>query len=835
MNSLKDLFKRSIFGVVLALAAVSHANEGGGESAHRGSECDELLNQTGKKSVARRKSSGRQATQEAASNGQRTYTLRSFFAGEAENIAIRHPFVLANAAEKVYSMLTAAPAREAVDPLYRVKKVMVHPMLAGEHPAAGGRMVVGQEESIHTFIQFLGSIARGDRSGKAIGFPGPAGTGKTELLYVEANIEQNLGKIDQYKQFSYRFKNLDQIPFLRNMYRFDKEGTPNLRFIDPNMPRSPFTLLREDMQDEILAETLPKIRAKWNMTISKGWKKPEPKTRDILRAIFEYERPEIAEGSLMVEDLSREEYLQILEKYVVIVPKALLKPKSEAQIIRAQTDDPNWQALFAAPNLSRMPFYQNSALGVDYNGLIFQQDGGLLMMDELYRNPPALLNVFLEIVQNRIAQTDFGEPVELDVVPVWNANDESIELAMQDQALKASLDRTERNPMRLLLPPNQIEAVSLFQVDIDRFNMRKLDSTEVVPLEYSLVYGTPDQTGQTNSAYGRYALYYKAAGQDILIAPLALNYMAWLASASRFVVDQNKLREHKNELNLISANPSLFTNPITRLRIALGDQTVEMAERMELSRLKDLLHEGENGISSRDVETWLKAALNMAVEQGKTVVTPRMIDHAFGEALDRGKIQPPRGEVRAYWQLLRKQVKMELLLPRLEKDVKSILSGDGERAERVYDEVEREMIEISSNPDAREVIPDDGSQSMAINHARLKEIREIYREKFGRDFNPNFLLKNLRAAQRGEHVRDGQLLEAIRLFLARHDSMTADYISAFNDLYHGKNNDPAVVEKAGQVESLLARYGYDPASFRDAVMLVSQLRNERLKQVQSGR
>jgi predicted Ser/Thr protein kinase len=769
----------------------------------------------------------------ALSVGNRVaFQLTDFLSPDPKrNLALLHPFTVMNAAETQYALMSSLPAREAVDPLYRVRPIVIHPALAGESEASGGRMVIGQEDTIHAFYQFVGSIARGDRSGKAVGFPGPAGTGKTELLYAVANLEKNLGKQDKYRKWSYRFKGLESIPKLQGLFRRDRETGKLLSdFIDPDMPRSPFTLLREDMQEEVIRDVFPRIRAKWGMTLSKGWTIPEPKSEEIMKAIFQHEFPEISQGLAEVSDLTPEQYLNTLSKYVVIVPQSLLVSKREAGIIRAQTDSPNWQALFAAPNLARAAVYgYDSPLAIDYKGQIFQQDGGLLMFDELYRNSKELLNVALEIVQNRIAQTDFGSPVSLDIVPVWNANDESIADASAEQALKASLDRAERHPMRLLLAPNQIEAVSLFHVDVRRFKMRRLDENTIHPLNYAEVYPAPDRLGKTESSYGRYALYYDNGGSDVLIAPHTLNYLAWLTSATRFVTNRSKLENFKGELNLVTGNPALFTDPINRLRIALGDRTVELAERIELSRVVNLLREGESGISSRDIESWFKAALNSASESGKGYLTPRMIDNAFQQLLERGTITPPNSASRAEWSNLRTRVKMELLLPRMAQDVKAIISGDGQKSERVYAEVEREFIELASRPKATHVVPDDGSAQVVINTKRLAAIKGIYRKKFGREFSPNFLLRQLRGARQGDgSQRDGQLLEAIREFLAQQDELTSDYISAFDSMYRGETTDPSIVEKAGQIESRLHLFGYDVDSFREAVAFVAQLRSEKL-------
>ncbi len=82
--------------------------------------------------------------------------------------------------------------------------------------------------------------------------------------------------------------------------------------------------------------------------------------------------------------------------------------------------------------------------------------------------------------------------------------------------------------------------------------------------------------------------------------------------------------------------------------------------------------------------------------------------------------------------------------------------------------IEREFIALASDPDAVEVSPEDGSQKVIINKERLNEVRKVYRSKFGRDFQPNFLLRHLQGARRGMKSarRDPDLLEAVKVFLA---------------------------------------------------------------------
>lgn len=757
------------------------------------------------------------------------WTLNSFFeADPSKNLAIRHPFTIANAAERISALNRHLPPRDALDPLYRVRPTKIYPMLAGEHPATEGRMVVGQEDAIKYFVAFVDSMARGDRSGKSLGFPGNAGTGKTELFNVFHNLQKNLGREEKYKRLSYRWKGLYQIPYLRGLYKF-MDGKPMTEYFDPDLARSPFTLLRRDMQDQVLRQVLPEIRKKWGMTISKGWLEPEPKSKEILRVIFEHEFKEIAEGEMSVDDLTPEQYLSTLNKYLVIVPHSLLKPApAEPQFLRASSDNPNYQSMFTAPNIERMAKYgQNSPFAVDYTGDVFkaEESGGLLGIDELFRSQGPLLDIYLELIQNRIAKVDYGAPVQLDVVPIWNSNDESITLAADNHAIKALLNRTEAPPMRSLLASNQVESVVFFQVGLDRFRMRKLDETAVLPLQHSQVYPAPDAQGRTYGAHGRYALYYDMEGTDVLIAPYTMDYLAWFVSASRFVTDRQKLSRWQSELNILNRNSELVKNAINRVRLHLGDKQAKPTELLELTRIVGLAEEGTDGISARHVETWIKRALEIARLSNRGVLTPRMLDNAFQELMDTDKNFKPKDDVRATWMNLREAVKLELLLPKMAEEVNSIISGDGQQAERMYDEIERQLIEIGAQPEATEVVPEDGSQTILIDQERLAELRKIYFEKFHKEFSPTFLLRNLSNVRRGSGPhRDPELLEAVKIYIAKKHVTVAEFITALDSFYRGEAKDPQIQQKAADIEPTLAAYGYDSNSFREAVSFVAQLK-----------
>lgn len=845
----KFIFAVTVVGFGFGALAVDHDGRKSDREVSNTSACEPLLapevsatvastkNAIGTKRAPKAKSARGPRVQSGDSGLTRhesagVFPLRSLLLLSDENPAVKHPFILANAGEKLAAVVGHFKPRRALDPVYGVNPIWVYPGFAGESPLSEGHMVVGQEGPIHKVVSDWLSRARGDNSGKAVGLAGNPGTGKTALVYSVKKTESNLDRVDpKFEQFSYRFVGLHKIPFLKGLFTF-VNGEPMNNFFDPDMPRSPFTLLRKDMQDRLLADLPGRIDRSSGIKISKGWTLQEPKTVEILKAIFEYEYPAIGFGKMTIDDLSEDQYLDTIEKYVVTVPRRTIRPiyNDEAPpMIRAQTDDPNWGALFSTVNMRRAAIYgENHPLAIDYLGQVFQLDGGLLAYDEFYRNPPALLNVNLDVIQNQVVQTDIGRAVKLDVVTVWNANDESIQQARQESALNAMIDRSSKYAMRSLLHPNQIEAVMPFQIGIAQYKMRWLDSNIIVPMDYSAVYPTVSTQGKTETAAGRVALYYSGDRRDILFAPYALNYMAWLASSTRFVTDAARLKEYEHELNLVSRDPGVFTSAITRLKIVLGEKTVAPAVRAELARVVDLMREGENGISARDIETWLKEVFTYAIENGRDVITPKMVDDVFGRLLDGGTIDPKKLENRQVWQQLRGQVKLELLLPALERDVRTIISGDGSRAERTYDQIERELIEMADRPDATEVHPDDGSGRIPINFERLKAVKEIYRELYRREFSSNFLLQNLRDARLGKGERNSELLEAVRVFVSRTESLTADYISAFSSHYQGEPVDAGTLERVSLVETGLSHYGYNLSGFKEALQFVESMRREKM-------
>ncbi|MBK7844238.1 MAG: hypothetical protein IPJ71_11165 [Bdellovibrionales bacterium] len=171
-------------------------------------------------------------------------------------------------------------------------------------------------------------------------------------------------------------------------------------------------------------------------------------------------------------------------------------------MIRAQPLEANLTRIFASPNMRNAAnLGANHPLATDYTGSFFRADGRPVGVDELYRNGPDMLNALLEVVQNGIVQTDYGQAVLTDSLVIWTSNNESITKASEDQALKASLDRAEKNHMNLLISPDQIEQIAVTrQIGAHMFEMRALESNERVPYNALDIYPLPDAEGKTATA-----------------------------------------------------------------------------------------------------------------------------------------------------------------------------------------------------------------------------------------------------------------------------------------------------------------------------------------------
>lgn len=812
------------FSLVFLLSGLSFAATRNGESTAQESQvvCEgNLQSASAAARTTRRRVAKAAAEEPAPAPARRLFTLRSFFEENPENnLAFLHPATLMTAAQKYALVLNVRPPMQTRDPLYRIRPITIYPAFTGQLDHDHDKQIIGQYQALRELSDFIMRLARGDRGGKMLLLVGPAGTGKTETLHVLDASRTELSNLDpNFMEYTYQWVDLSDVDELKP-----------LKSTITDMKRSPFTLLREDMQREVIARVNPKVEALLGFPL-RAWTQPDPKTESILEAIFRHYYPEIANGEKDIADLTRDEYLAAVERHVRIIRRRR-DPKQPAAIVRAMPENPNFSLLFIAQSLRTMMAYaENDPLAYNFAGKVLQQDGGGLLLDEFFRNALELLDTYLELAQNGVLETDTGPAVEMDVVPVLTSNDESLEKAKQNGAMKAMLDRMHRVPMRLNLHPHEIEKTALLMVGKDRFKMRGLFAEEgdesvrtaanpIVPIDLNEVFPLPDEGGHLVGAYGRYALYYDYDRESqILISPHSLEFLGMAVAATRLVTDPQKMAPFLNELQVLSPQSAYYTSVKARLDVIMGNSNPEDAVRDDLYKLMGLLREGEQGISSRDIQSWISRALALAKERGRGVLTPSIIDASFNQLLEQGTLSPAGNDIRARWLDRMAIVKTEFILPALYRDIRSIVSGDGEKAERLYDDIEAELVTLAEDPDAQIWTPDNGAAPKPINRQRLTKIKAIFKKLHNREFSEGFLYRHLHGVSRGANrSRNAELLDAIRAYLVDADTDTAETATKIALYYQGKNTDPKVMRAAREAEARLEAHGYDQASFVEAIM-----------------
>lgn len=766
------------------------------------------------------------------------YKLEDFFQDDPEkNLAYIHPSTVMKAEQKFYRLLNLVPPREILDPEYRVKKMKMYPVLYGEHPATSDIMMASKYSEVATIVNSIAANAMGARDGKSVLLLGPAGTGKTEIFKILNRIlDYQLKKDPEFYEYSFEWIGLDQIPGTKPLL-------PKMagEYIDDiykdQLSDSPFVLLREDMQEEVLRKMENAISQKIRFPLI-AWKKPSYQAAAIMDAVFKFYFPEIKNREIEISDLTKEEYLSTLAKHIRIYRRntsgGLESPPPD--VLPALPNNPNYSKLFVSEDIRKQMVYQaNNPLAYNFVGEILLSHGRALIADEVFRNPEDFLNLLLELIQNKIAKTDTGPAVNMNVLLAFAANDESLEHAASLGPTQALLSRMIKIPFRWDLHPYDIAKTAIIGVGTHLFQMRSLETANdesghihespIVPLKINEVIPLP--RGVNNpiqlGPHNRYALYVKHMNDQILISPQALEFIGLVASASRIEIRDDKFAKFTGELQDMSANRAFYTSIKSRLDVFLGRNPGD-AVRADLSKVKDLLDEGSAGLGSRETIEWLNKAIALAHEKGESTLTPAIVDEAFMEKMRVKSFITPgmsRTELLNRYQI----VKDAFIMPELYKDIRNIVSGDGERADRLYDTIENEIIARTENEDATVWIADGGIQH-PIQFERWEKIKSKYQELYHREFKDSFLLKHAKNA-RGGVSRDPQLLEAVRAFLIDTEQDLTDSLSRFRTYYEGRNNDPSLVREVNEAEARLSRYGYNRASFRDAVVFFGRLQMEK--------
>ncbi|MCB0350216.1 MAG: hypothetical protein KDD38_03470 [Bdellovibrionales bacterium] len=740
---------------------------------------------------------------------QETYSLRALTdtSDPTKNLAYKHPTIILNAQQIYQLAMNHYPSRTILDPTYPIKQHNYYSVFSDGVKEADGASIIGQYQALSELVDYISSQS----SGKGLMFVGPGGTGKTELLVILDRLVDSLSTSNpDHFEYTFRWKNLDKIPFLQPLVADD---FGNLHIT--TMKRSPLTLLPREIQERIVGVATERVRGMLDAN-PRPFLTPDPQSAEIINAIVEFYSKERG-----LTEITEEDYISMLEQHVDIV-RRLPDPTMPPGIIRFQDKHADPSQLFFSENIYLKQMYgQNSALSYDYNGVVPRRDGRGVFFDECFRNSEGLLNTLLEVIQNSVLEAGGAPPLILNSLFLAATNDESIEKARTQFAIKANLDRIKKVPMRQPIHPGMIASIALLMHSkgnmAQMYKMRPVGSTEMVPAEINEIYTLPNERGEIFGPEGRVALYATPRlSKTILISPHALELLGLTVAATRMVTDEKKLKPFINELNAVGPGSQYFTSPRSRLEVITRRvKEVQKPVLFELARVNKLLHEGEGGISARDVERWLSHALNIADKSGGPL-TPLVMDQAFRELIDTGGFVENTSELRSTWIQIHNAVKSDFLLADITSDVQTIIGSGNSSAVQLYNDIREEAVVLATNADA-DYWSDASGTRHSINRERYAEIANIYADINGEPFTPGrvttFDLKN-----DGGSVYQPLMRAVEKYMLKRQLDTTA--ITGIIDHLSGKDVSDDVREQGERVSGRLAKFGYDAASFKQALQFI---------------
>jgi hypothetical protein len=743
------------------------------------------------------------------------------------NLAIKFPTTIMNSDQQNYFVATYYGKKVIVEPAYRSGKVPYYPMISQGVKETRGRMIVGHYESIASAVDYLKSRATGQRTSKMVGFIGPAGTGKTELLMLLNQAGAMLAMTDPtYYQLTFEFVGLGDIPELRPLVRAggDIEGSSILKDITLN--RSPLVLLPSDLQKKVVDLARGSFVQKFGIQ-PLPFVYPTRKTQRVIDAIIAHYKK--VEGKTRITD---SDYIRYLSAHVKIVRRRY-ETEQPAAIVRFKDKNTDLAPLISVENLAlSQVFGPTDPLSYQY-GSIPLLDGMGVNLDEFFRQSQQFRDLFLDTAQNGVIGYGAAPDEHLNATIMFATNDASIAEAEKTGGAAAHLDRTRRLPMRHALEPWFAVKIALMDIGANKFVMRNLEDPEQLAmnpadlpkLDTHLL--LPDnENGMPVGPDGRYAVYYypDKSKAPILIAPRTLMMLGLVASGTRMVIDKSvidKINASGQPLHTFQQYPENFVDPSQRLRILLGDLTIGSAQAQELRRFRNVAREGENGLGAREVQDWLAASFDLAEKAGG-VLSPTILSLVFDEKMDQGFAVPAKDKLS--WNHISFLVKTDFLLPAISSDVVGILQGQG-RPEAMYDDIRRELKALRTNRDATMVVG-EGNIRQPIAIDRLNAIYKIYRELHGTDFDPGLLVDfHDQVSEQASVKRHPQLMEAVRRYIMRSE-LDKTTISDLLDFFNGRPVSDEVRVRGAQAEGQFERYGYDRKSFIQALTFIRDMEFE---------
>jgi predicted Ser/Thr protein kinase len=759
---------------------------------------------------------------------------------------LEHPTMVMSAAQKNVAWQTYVPSRQ-LNTIHGTLNVF--PILSELNEVNDRRMLVGNLRNLDFMHGFARAAARGSGAGsKFVLMKGPGGTGKTETLTSIANTASHLSLNNPlYHEFTFEFFNLDQIPVLNAiMPAVRDEQDKNVSTFRTPLNESPIAILPDNIQRNVLKLAAPVVQKLIGLD-------PLPAVLD-LNIQAEYVRDEIlkhyaAQDGVAPTDLTNGKILAYLNKHVRIVRRILTK--ENFPVIEYQGRDPDFEALMGTPNHAVRAIY-----GVDHpfayhlNGKFIQASGALLFIDEVLRNEPDFLNTLLALAESHVVQRAGMPRLKIDTYVMGATNNESFDDAQKKSSIGALIQRMLQLPFNYSVRPNEIAKTALLMIKERNLEVAKLPTEDQVKQDLANQASTDSsekpfeleyKAGDINTLFpikangedvdgmdGNYVARYSgiSRGKHIYVAPHTITFMAAIAAATRMDTDARKALKAMNGDGIRVINSEIFTEEVSRLKLFLGDyEEPTPTQKVMLDRISLNIDEGRFGMNQRDFGyTWLEGALQEAAKpENRNTLTPQLAMSVLVKLLDPKSITFRDSAERWSWETLANEIKVKILMPRLERDVLQAAGHSEGNIDEIYDLIVAQFLALNKDPNA-EIYQDKSGKSHKIDRPLLNSINKFHYERTGRYIVPQELINFVAVYASRPGARYKQLEYAIVDHLAQTAFESVSLSSMIE--YQTKGSGGANVrEKYNSVASYLSRYlGYNEAAIQSVIELVNDYR-----------
>ncbi len=600
------------------------------------------------------------------------------------------------------------------------------------------------------------------------------------------------------------------------------------------MNDSPFVLLPAELQTQVKGMAAERVR-KLVKNDPDPWTPLCPHCHYLRQQVLSYYAKKAGKTKL-----TNSEIVEMLNRHITI-RRRIVGRGGQVPKIDAQGRDVDYHGLFVAPNSFILNIF-GPAHPMSYfiNGKVTSAHGGILYLDEFFRNDEALRDAFLEVQENKVVSRGGSPAVKLDVVIVGGSNTESIK-KVKAAGGRAGVDRVREVDMMGSVNPHFIGATMLLMKGEDRLLTQSLEGSfasltsqqeaegeeakpwqapAILPGNLDALFPLPLSDQPYTGPDHRYKVWIRSEDKKVHISPHALSYIAMVVSASRFNTDPAAASE-LGEYKVIGS--AVFRDVVTRLKVLTRELTITPAESTELEALSKLLKEGDSGISTRDAANiWLTEAIAEAQKEGNgDCVTPLLAKRVLKRLLHTGAVQFTDNQTRLKWERLADIVAHHFTVPALQDDVNAAFGHDSGSAEGIYDEIYKELDVLQHDPTAKEYKSPQDDTARPIDLPRLAEIEQIYLTTQRRPLARGEIIQyhSRPAGTRVEIHRHEGLMNAIRRYLAH----AAEKLIPFDAMLRFANTGEGSVEERSRFshaqQILIHGLGYCPRCIKDAMHL----------------